>query len=57
MTIDKMNTFCRTYDLIYVESGRVNGVDVYWFIDYDNERRYYTWEEILDKMSHCGRVA
>lgn len=54
MTIDKMNTFCRIYDLVYVESGRVKSVDVYWFIDYENERKYYSWAEILSKMSLCG---
>ena len=50
MTIDKLNTFCRRYDLIFKEMGRIEGVDVYWFIDFDNETRHYTHTEICSKL-------
>ena len=45
-----MNSFCRRYDMVYVEMGRIGGVDVYWFVDFDNHRRYYTYDEILNKI-------
>jgi hypothetical protein len=50
MTIPTLNAFCRRYDLIFVEMGRVNGSEVYWFIDFQHERRYYTAEEIKEKV-------
>ena len=50
MSVSFLNSFCRRYDLIYVEMGRQQGTDVYWFIDFENSRRYYTKEEIYSKM-------
>ena len=54
MLVPEMNTFCRCYDLIYVESGRVEHQDVYWFIDFKNNKRYYTVSEIQDKLREIG---
>ena len=50
LPVPRMNEFCRRFDLIYVETGRQGGQDVYWFIDFENNRRYYTIEEIRSKM-------
>ena len=52
MSVSQLNTFCRQYDLIYVEMGRVRGSDVYWFVDFQNDRRYFTKEEIFSKMGY-----
>jgi len=51
MDIPTLNSFCRRYDLVFVEIGREQGTDVYWFIDYDNKKRYYTFGEIIDKLN------
>jgi hypothetical protein len=50
MSISDLNAFCRKFDLIFVEMGRVQGEEVYWFIDYNNRRRYYSAAEINDSM-------
>ncbi|GEM_PF-6188161 len=50
VSVKYMNAFCRRYDLIFVESGRLMGDEVHWFIDADNEKRHYTSEEIHDKL-------
>lgn len=50
MSIPTLNAFCRKYDLVFVEMGCVKGEEVYWFIDFNNERRYYSAAEIADKM-------
>ena len=50
MSIPTLNAFCRKYDLVFVEEGRVNGQEVYWFIDHQNQRRYYSASEIKDKL-------
>jgi hypothetical protein len=56
MSAAMLNAFCRRYDLIFSETGRVDGVDVYWFIGFDNKKRYFTYEEITAKMaSKWGR--
>jgi hypothetical protein len=52
MSIPTLNTFCRKYDLVFVEEGRVHGNDVYWFIDFNNKRRYYTSHEIELKLAN-----
>lgn len=49
-TIQTLNAFCRKYDLVFVETGRMNGTDVYWFLDFNNERRYYSFAEIESKL-------
>jgi hypothetical protein len=51
MSISILNAFCRKFDLVFVELGRVQGNEVYWFVDYNNRRRYYTAPEIQDKLS------
>jgi len=50
MSISFLNSFCRRFDLVYVEQGTKNGCPVYWFLDFKHERRYYTKEEIYSKM-------
>lgn len=50
MSIADLNAFCRKYDLIYVEEGTHNGTPVYWFLDFQNNRRFYSAEEIHNKM-------
>lgn len=50
MSISFLNSFCRRFDLIFVEMGRSQGREVYWFIDFKNSRRFYTKEEIYSKM-------
>jgi hypothetical protein len=50
MQVQELNVFSRRYDLIFVEEGRVGGKDVYWFIDFDNDRRWFTCEEIREKI-------
>jgi hypothetical protein len=50
MSVSSLNSFCRRFDLIFVEMGRCNGHEVYWFIDFNNDRRYYTKDEIRSKM-------
>ena len=50
MSVSYLNSFCRRFDLIYVEMGRCKGEEVYWFIDFQNDRRFYTKEEIFSKM-------
>jgi len=37
--------------MIFVEMGSIDGEDVYWFVDFNNERRYYSGTEIESKMS------
>lgn len=51
MSVARLNAFCRRFDMIFVEMGRVCGCDVYWFIDFQNDRRYYSYQEIESKMS------
>jgi len=51
MSISILNAFCRRFDLIFVELGRVQGNEVYWFVDFNNRRRYYTAPEIQDKLA------
>ena len=53
MTVPVLNCFCRRYDLVFVEEGQVHEEPVYWFIDFDNQRRYYTDMEINDKLKDC----
>lgn len=50
MSIPTLNAFCRRYDLIFVENGRVRGDEVYWFIDFNNRRCFYTASEIETKL-------
>jgi hypothetical protein len=49
MDIPLMNCFCRRFDLVFIEMGQVKGKPVYWFVDFANQRRYYTNEEIVEK--------
>jgi len=51
MSIPQINAFCRRYDLVFVEMGQVEGDKVYWFVDYNNDKRYYTAPEISDKLN------
>lgn len=51
MSIHLLNCFCRKYDLVFVEMGRNRGDEIYWFLDYNNERRFYTAIEIEEKLS------
>ena len=51
MSVSLLNAFCRKFDLIFVEMGHVEGSDVYWFVDFNNRRRFYTAPEIQDKLS------
>jgi len=46
----KLNAFCRRYDLIFVEYGRKNGEETYRFVDFNNEKRYYTYTEIKERL-------
>jgi len=48
--IEILNAFCRRYDLVFVEFGRVRSEDIYWFVDFNNQRRYYSMAEIRDKL-------
>jgi hypothetical protein len=50
MPIPTLNAFCRKYDLIFVETGRVHGDEVYWFIDFNNRRCYYSRHEIETRL-------
>lgn len=50
MRVHQLNVFCRKFDLIYIETGRVKGDDVYWFLDHQNRRVYFTAPEILSKI-------
>ena len=50
MTVPALNCFCRKYDLIFVEEGRVEREPVYRFLDFQNNRRYYTAAEINCKI-------
>jgi hypothetical protein len=50
MSVSYLNSFCRRFDLIFVEMGCCTGQEVYWFIDFKNSRRFYTKEEITGKM-------
>ncbi len=52
MSVAFLNSFCRRFDLIFVEMGRSKGEDVYWFIDFKNGKRYYTKDEIYGKMGY-----
>lgn len=45
-----LNSFCRKFDLVFVETGQENGKEVFWFVDFDNRRRFYTEEEIVTKL-------
>lgn len=49
MDIPLMNCFCRRFDLVFIEMGQVKGKPIYWFVDFENQRRYYTNEEIIEK--------
>jgi len=51
LNISTLNTFCRKYDLIFVETGRRDKEETYRFIDFNNKRRVYSSAEILDKIS------
>jgi len=51
MNVTQLNAFCRRFDMIFVEMGSIDGEDVYWFVDFNNERRYYSGTEIESKMS------
>gem|GEM_PF-2191186 len=51
VSISNLNAFCRKYDLIFVEMGRVRGDEVYWFIDFTNQRCFYTAGEIENKLT------
>jgi hypothetical protein len=51
MSIPVLNAFCRKYDLIFVEMGRIRGDEVYWFIDFNNRRCFYTAPEIETRLS------
>lgn len=51
MSISLLNSFCRRYDLVFAELGTKQGEEVYWFIDFENNRRYYTNREIRSKMN------
>jgi hypothetical protein len=50
VSIPDLNAFCRKYDLVFMEEGRVRGDPVYWFVDFDNRKRYYTAAEIESKL-------
>lgn len=50
MTVSDLNCFCRKYDLIFVEEGQVEKKPIYWFIDFQNNKRYYTENEIDEKI-------
>lgn len=50
MDVPKLNCFCRKYDLVFMETGRVDKNDVFWFIDFFNKKRYYTAIEIDEKI-------
>lgn len=48
--IPTLNAFCRKYDLIFVELGQVRKEPVYWFIDSNNHRCYYSAVEIEARL-------
>jgi hypothetical protein len=50
MNRDMMNRFCGKYDLIFLETGRVNGMDVYFFEDFQGTRRFYMYPEIVESL-------
>ena len=50
MSVSELNAFSRRFDLIFVEMGRVKQEDVYWFLDFKNQKRYYTAAEITSKL-------
>ncbi len=48
--IPTLNSFCRRYNMIFVEMGLVKGEDVYCFIDFKNGRAHFTADEIESKL-------
>ena len=50
MYVKILNLFCLKHDLIFVEMGRAKNQEIYWFIDFQHTRRYYTKEEIFSKL-------
>jgi len=49
-TVETLNTFCRRYDLVFMEIGYAESEDVYWFVDFNNQKRCYSMPEIQDKL-------
>lgn len=52
ISISMINTFCRKYDLVFMEMGRDSGQDVYWFVDFNNNKVFFSALEINSKIIH-----
>jgi hypothetical protein len=50
MKVQTLNLFCRKYDLVYVERIDRKGRSEYHFMDFQNHRRWYLYEEIISKL-------
>lgn len=46
-----MNRFNRKYDLVFVNMERNGDGHIYRFIDFENNERKYTADEIFEKVS------
>lgn len=55
MKVAELNTFCRCYDLVFVENITREHRTAYTFLDFENHRHTYFYEEIVDKLreKHC----
>jgi len=49
MSNQTLNKFCRMYDLIFIGTGTEKEGPVYYFLDSENDRRYYTATEIEER--------
>lgn len=50
MTIALLDNFCKRFDLIFIEMGRLKGSEVYWFLNSKHKRCFYTAYEIESKI-------
>lgn len=50
VTIPELNVFSRKYDMVFIEMGRHQHNETYWFLDYKNKRTFFTAEEIRAKI-------
>jgi hypothetical protein len=51
MEVSVINSFCRRFDLAYIETGVLEERYGFWFLDFNNKRIFFTEDEILKKVS------
>ncbi len=52
MSMSILNTFCRNYDLIFVETCTERGQETYLFLDFKNRRVRYSADEIRRRLAN-----